>query len=97
MPGTVFTPLAAKGRRRPRQRTGGHGAVQRVARSELDLRQRLPREVALVDAVPRAVLQRALLPLLRVDALADCRVDHDQLAGDPPRLLQEAIRSSARR
>ena len=38
-----------------------------------------------------AVVQDALLPLLRVDALADCGVDHDQLAGDPPRFLQEAI------
>ncbi|HSD01334.1 MAG TPA: sigma factor [Gaiellales bacterium] len=53
--------------------------------------QRLAAEVALVHAVAGAVVQHALLPLLRVDPIVERRVDHDQLARHPPRLLHEPL------
>jgi hypothetical protein len=64
--------------------------MEHVAPAEL-VRQRRTREVALVDAVARAVVQDALLPLLGVDALAEGGVDDDQLVGDATRLLQEPL------
>ena len=48
-------------------------------------------EEALVDGVPRAVVQNPLLMLLRRDVLAPRRVDHHELTGHAPRLLFEPL------
>src|SRR4051812_33677875 len=61
--------------------------VEDVAAADL-LRQALAAEPALVDAVTRAVVEAALLPLL---ARLARRVDDHQLAADAARLGQEAL------
>jgi len=53
--------------------------------------ERVAGEEALVDAVARAVVEPALLPLLLLDAIAPGRVDHDQLVADAAGLVEEAL------
>jgi hypothetical protein len=64
--------------------------VQDAAAAELG-RELLPGEEALVDAVRRAVVEHALLPLLGRDARAPRGVHDDELAGDAARLAQEPL------
>src|SRR5215211_56179 len=49
----------------------------------------LGREVALVDLPARAVVEHALLDALRLDVVAQDRVDDDELRRHPPRLGEE--------
>src|ERR1035441_7932930 len=74
--------------------SGGDGdepatVVQPRRAAEL-LREVSRAEEALVDAVPRPVVEHALLPLLGLDVLAKRRIDDHELRRDAPGLSEES-------
>ena len=70
--------------------------VEGLSPAEL-LGQPLAREVALVDRVPRAVVDNALLPLDHLMIRPHRRVDDDELTRHPPRLREELLAPSSSR